>query len=206
MKQHRNSQRRIYFYNATYFCTTSTYNRIPFFKEEILCELFMENLRLCKQLKGFELYSWVLCHDHFHILFKPNDEWGYSKVMKSLKENVSCDINRIIEFNEGATPASRLREIYRNKFDIFDYHEKFLQKYGKNNPFPYFKWQKSYYDHVIRNEGDFENHFKYIQWNPEKHNLPDNWKYVFTHSEYDDLIDNNQFLILNFFNHVIKDL
>jgi len=41
-------------------------------------------------------------------------------------------------------------------------------------------WQDRYYDHIIRNERDFEKHFDYIHYNPKKHKLvnkPENWKW-----------------------------
>jgi putative transposase len=39
-------------------------------------------------------------------------------------------------------------------------------------------WQDRYYDHVIRNENDFENHLNYIHYNAVKHKLvkrPEDW-------------------------------
>jgi putative transposase len=44
-------------------------------------------------------------------------------------------------------------------------------------------WQKRFWDHVIRNERDFENHLHYIHFNPVKHGLvkdPREW----LHSSY----------------------
>ena len=44
-------------------------------------------------------------------------------------------------------------------------------------------WQNRYWDHVIRNETDMQNHFEYIHWNPVKHGLvdhPEDWR----HSSY----------------------
>ena len=44
-------------------------------------------------------------------------------------------------------------------------------------------WQKGYYDHVIRDEADFEHHLHYIHFNPVKHGLaarPEEWP----HSSY----------------------
>ena len=187
-KKHRDSQKRKYFEDAVYFVTCKTEGGYPFFKERIFCELFIENLRICKQLKCFYLYAWVLIYNHFHLLIKPNDEFDVSKIMKSLKENVSCDINRISR-NEGATPASRLREIYQNKFDIFDCQSRFIKKHPNQNPCPRFQWQKSYHDHYIRNDGDFDCYMDYIIWNPVKHKMSDNWPYVFTNPNYEDLID-----------------
>ena len=41
-------------------------------------------------------------------------------------------------------------------------------------------WQKRFWDHVIRNDRDFENHLHYIHFNPVKHGYvkdPRDWKY-----------------------------
>jgi len=41
-------------------------------------------------------------------------------------------------------------------------------------------WQRGFWDHVIRNEQDFENHLDYIHWNPVNHgcvNNPEDWPY-----------------------------
>lgn len=189
MYLHRNSQRRIYFDDAIYFVTSTTYNRYPFFKERIFCDVFIENLRLCEKIKGFKLYGWFLGYDHFHLLIKPNDEFNYSKVMQFLKRNFSRNINFIMGDNkndelkyEGANDHSHLRDIIINKFVIkkFILKFRFKIKYLNKNPFPIFRWQKSYHDHVIRDESDFDNHIQYIQHNPIKHGLPDDWKYIYT--------------------------
>ena len=39
-------------------------------------------------------------------------------------------------------------------------------------------WQKRFWDHVIRDERDLNNHFDYIHWNPVKHGYlqrPEDW-------------------------------
>jgi putative transposase len=38
------------------------------------------------------------------------------------------------------------------------------------------KWQKDYYDHIIRGEEDFRNQLKYILFNPVRQNLVSDWK------------------------------
>ena len=188
MKKHRNSQKRIYFKDACYFITNKTFNNFPYFKEKIFCDLFVENLRLCKRLKQFQLYGWVLIYDHFHLLVQPEDKWNISEVMRSLKTNFSCTLNRIIH-PEGAVTSPRLQGIYYNKLDFFDYQKRFNQKYPNNHSFPSFQWQKSFYDHYIRNENDFMYHLEYIEHNPVKHGLPDDWPYLFINQEYENLTD-----------------
>lgn len=55
--------------------------------------------------------------------------------------------------------------------------------------FPKFQWQKSFHDHYIRNQNDFDTHMNYIVYNPKKHNLPNDWPYIYTNSNYDHLTD-----------------
>lgn len=98
--KHRNSQKRIISKDACYFVTVKTQNNFPFFKESIFCDLFLENLRLSKKLKHFQIYGWVLIFDHFHLMIQPNDEFNISDVMFSIKKQFSHDINRIIGFNK----------------------------------------------------------------------------------------------------------
>ncbi|WP_022692986.1 REP-associated tyrosine transposase [Ponticaulis koreensis] len=45
-------------------------------------------------------------------------------------------------------------------------------------------WQRRYWDHMIRDEEDLENHVNYIHYNPVKHGLvddPDDWPYSTWH-------------------------
>ena len=189
MLKHRNSQKRIYFKDACYFISCKTHNNFPYFRKRIFCDLFMENLRICKQLKGFLLYGWVLLHDHFHLMVQPGDDFNVSKIMKSLKENSSYMINEIMK-PEGATLTSRLlQKINNNHFDFTNFQSKFHQKYPFNHPFSKFRWQKSFHDHYIRNENDFDYHMEYIAYNPVKHQLPTNWPYISFNPKYEYLID-----------------
>ena len=49
---------------------------------------------------------------------------------------------------------------------------------------PFTFWQKRFWDHVIRNENDLENHIHYIHFNPMKHGYvidPSQWQYSSFH-------------------------
>jgi REP-associated tyrosine transposase len=56
--------------------------------------------------------------------------------------------------------------------------ELFKQKtgYWLSKNLPNFKWQKDYYDHIIRNDEDVQNQIRYILNNPVRANLVENWK------------------------------
>ena len=72
--------------------------------------------------------------------------------------------------------------------NLKQFKNQFIKKYKQNQSIiTKFKWQKSYRDHIIRNEKDFENHYHYTVYNFQKHNLPDDWKY--TSLNYKELVD-----------------
>ena len=162
---HKNSQKR--YYGAwVYFITCKTKDSFPYFKESILCDLWIDVLQLVKSAKKFTLYAYCLNYNHFHLLLAPNESVAnISQIMQSFKKNVSQDINKIIWVSpEGANSNSRLR-----KADTQKYREKFKKR---NLDIQKFQWQKSFHDHIIRDQHDFDNHFLYTQDNWIKHDLP----------------------------------
>jgi len=175
MTIHRNSQKRIYVEEGIYFVTFNTKDKYPYFVEDIFCEVFVDNLRICIELKHFKLYAYCLLHDHAHLLLKPGRGYNVSKIIQGLKKNVSQDINKLIGiYPEGANSNSRLRRV-----DITKYFQKINKKYKKHpDMFPQFAWQKSFHDHVIRDEQDFANHFRYTAYNHLKHGLGECWRYT----------------------------
>lgn len=176
---HRNSQKRFYFENTSYFLTIKTKDNFPFFKEKIFCEVFMENLKICKELKKFLLFVFNLLYDHTHLLILP-DKYNFSQIAQALKKNVTQDINKIMGiYPGGANSNSRLLKVdveyYRKKYGFFQ------------TEFPPFQWQKSFYDQYIRKQRDFDTHYNYTINNHIKHGLSKDWKY--NNFGYENLID-----------------
>ena len=212
MIKHRNSQKRFYDQDFVYFVTVKTHENFPYFQEKILCDLWIEELKICKELKKFKLFTFCLLSNHFHLLVQPSENKNISKVMQRLKRDFSINANKIlgnVRFrpspNEGAKLLShknnktmdsesekaifRLRERRNFEKNILEpLQQQFLKKYGSNqNKFPIFRWQKSFHDHVIRDERDIENHFEYTENNFLKHDLPNDWKYTSLH--FPELVD-----------------
>ncbi len=197
----KKSPRRIHEDDAIYFATSKTQNNFPFFREEILGDLWIAELSLVKQIKKFELYAFCLLPDHFHILLRPRSTANLSEVMRSFKTNFSRNANRVLGFSDSPFPLqARSRDrahknsTHKNIAPLLaqaDVGEKlaqfFLEKHGANNHFPKFAWQKSFHDHGLRGECDFENHFVYCTQNFIKHGLAANWK--FTSLNFPELID-----------------
>ena len=47
-------------------------------------------------------------------------------------------------------------------------------------------WQRRFWEHMIRDDQDFENHLGYMYWNPVKHGYvetPEDWPYTSLHRD-----------------------
>lgn len=172
---HKNSQKRKFEDYSTYFVTTNTQNRYPYFKHKILCQLFIEELILCKEFKKFNLYGFVVLPDHVHLLIQPFGK-NLSNIMSYLKRHFSRDLNLLL----GYTQLSHITES-EDRDPRFRAVDSLIAK-NRNNiqslHIPKFKWQSSYHDHYIRNQTDFDNHLQYINSNHLKHNLENNYEFV----------------------------
>ncbi len=212
--KHQNSQSRIYG-DFCYFITCNVEDKLEIFRNVQFCEFWIEELKLCKEMKNFKLYAFCLNYDHFHFVIKPDNKIAdYSQIMHFLKRNFSQNINKILGYTqfkttlpEGDITQCRIRENFvtedddtHKRIESDDAHrrlrefDEITKKYRRryislfeDRSHPKFKWQKSFYDHIIRNETDYQFHWNYTMHNYRKHGLPENWK--FTGLKYPDLID-----------------
>ncbi len=106
----KNSQKRFYNSRHIYFLTTKTKINVPYFSEELLCELFLEELKLVKKLKQIEVFAFCVLYDHVHLLVRCSGKHMVSEFMQALKKNFSQNANKIISnFIEGGNLNSRLQ-------------------------------------------------------------------------------------------------
>jgi REP element-mobilizing transposase RayT len=203
---HKDSQKRIIEEGAVYFVTTNTYDKYPYFKNVILCYLFIAQLKLTKILKGFELYAFCVLYDHVHLVIKPSDKYDITKVMFSMKKQYSHSANRVMGYTslkpistppEGEQTFARLPRI--KMIEYIEYlHRTYKKKYREDKiTTPKFRWQSSYHDHIIGYGSDFENHIDYTRENYKKHYLSEErsiypLNYKFTSDNFPDLIDDYQ--------------
>ena len=97
---HKNSFKRLYHQDSVYFITARTYSGIQYFKETIFCQLFIDDLIICKKLKGFRLLAFVIIPWHIHLLLKPSNKFNISQIGHSLKKQFSHDVNVAIGKNK----------------------------------------------------------------------------------------------------------
>jgi len=149
----------------------------------------VEQIWLVQQLMKFQMYAYAIMPDHVHLLIQPQTEFNYSHIMFSIKKQFSHNVNRVMGYNQfynnhdtcsprrraSACAPSGDRGHHQNQIiDDFEkklthFRDAFAQKHPGACPHPRFAWQKSFYDHIIRNETDFYNHVKYISRQNEKH-------------------------------------
>lgn len=139
--------RRVWVKGSTVFITMVTYDRAPLFIDPGAREILGNVWRDTSRKFAFTTTAVCLLPDHLHTLITlPEDDDNYSM---------------------------RIREIKRR----FTNH--YLNRYGElvdRNPSRQSKqeatiWQRRFWEHTIRDERDFENHFHYIHFNPVKHGL-----------------------------------
>ncbi|MBU0581150.1 MAG: transposase, partial [Candidatus Margulisbacteria bacterium] len=187
---YKNSQKRIYIENQTYFLTTNTYKYYPFFKHDLLCELFLEELSLCQKLKGFTLFGYKINPNHAHLMIKPNKTHDFSKIMQFTKRHFARNCNLLIP----STKATLANVAFRSESDLLikEFQKNFSKNYLQNKHteiknLPPFKWQKSFHYHIIEDNFDFYNHLAYIKTQWIKHKQSEN-KWCYIHPEYKLLI------------------
>src|SRR5712671_2146867 len=69
--------------NLVHYVTGVTYARVPIFRREEICSLFIEALSETRLKDPFKLIGYVLMPDHFHLLANPI-ELNISKVVGKL--------------------------------------------------------------------------------------------------------------------------
>ncbi|HNW30463.1 MAG TPA: transposase [Spirochaetota bacterium] len=77
---HKNSPKRYYIDNAIYFITTVTYDRYPWFKEDLLCRLFIDDLELCAAIKNFTIIGYKINPEHVHLMIQPKEKHDFSEI------------------------------------------------------------------------------------------------------------------------------
>jgi putative transposase len=70
----------------------------------------------------------------------------------------------ILKLPENFSNFSKIIQSFKRNFTL-------NYKFANHIQHPFTFWQNRFWDHVIRDERDLQNHIDYIHWNPVKHNL-----------------------------------
>jgi putative transposase len=151
--------RRINAPGGTFFFTLVTYERRQVFGEEQAVILLRNALRSVLQKHPFTIEAAVVLPDHLHMIWRlPENDGDYATRWRLVKSHFThhWEAGRDIPTN-----ASR-------------------QLKGERAV-----WQRRYWEHLIRDDRDWQQHVEYIHYNPVKHGLaraPVDWKYSSFHT------------------------
>jgi len=132
--------RRVNIKGASYFFTVNLVNR----KSSLLVDeidALRQSIQTVKQRHPFKIDAMVVMPDHLHAIFTlPVDDNDYATRWMLIKAGFSRQIVTGEHVNPSRT-SKRERGI----------------------------WQRRYWEHLIRDDNDYEAHVNYIHYNPVKH-------------------------------------
>lgn len=96
-----------------------------------------------KKSHPFIIHAWVIMPDHMHCVIElPEGDHDFATRIRLIKSN----------FSKAIPKTERISSVRKNK--------------GERGI-----WQRRYWEHLIRNQADFNAHIDYVHINPLKHGL-----------------------------------
>ncbi|MEI6067116.1 MAG: transposase [Methylococcaceae bacterium] len=139
--------RRVYLPGGMYFFTLVTFRRQRFLIDDDVRAALREGIQFTRQTKPFKIVAWVQLPDHLHCIWRlPPDDTDFSSRWSMIKRIVTQRCGA--RLNRPEWLNARLRKRQQGTL-----------------------WQHRFWDHLIRDEDDFNRHMDYIHWNPVKHGL-----------------------------------
>jgi putative transposase len=152
--------RRYLIPGATYFFTVVTDGRVPILCKDRSRSTLRGAFEACRKELPFEMPAVVLLPDHLHAIWTlPDGDCDYSKRWGVIKKAFT-DQYLAEGGPEQRVTAGRRRQRRRGV------------------------WQPRFWEHLIRDETDFERHFDYVHYNPVKHGhvaRPRDWEWSSFH-------------------------
>ena len=152
--------RRYFVPGGTYFFTLVTQGRAEFLCDDAARAILANVLRECRVRWPFAIVAVVLLPDHLHALWSlPEGDAAYPVRWAWIKKEFTKRWLASGGCEQAISDARRAR--------------------GRRGV-----WQPRFWEHTIRDEDDFEDHFHYIHYNPVKHGwvqFPYQWPYSSFH-------------------------
>jgi putative transposase len=153
--------RRAYVLGGTYFFTVVTYRRQHLFQHEMARLALNRAIAKTQQNYPFTIEAWVLLPEHLHCIWTlPDGDHDFSIRWNLIKSLFSKSV--------------------KSSFHRADWMSDSKQKHRETTI-----WQRRFWEHQIRDEEDYNNHFDYIHYNPVKHGWVKelkNWPYSTFHN------------------------
>ena len=135
-----------------HFITTNTYKHYPFFRDQRLPQILLEELEFYSGKLGFALVGYVIMPDHVHLLLwwdsEGNPTLGISNIMSRIKTMTSKRAKRYLFYDGGIEYVEKLADV------------------GQPTQGSFRLWQPSFYDFNIFSDEKLLEKLDYIHSNP----------------------------------------
>ncbi len=153
--------------NACYFITICTQNRIKYFGgvyNQIMCIdrlgaiVWRQWEWMQTQYPYIQSHGFIVMPNHVHGIIEINSEF--------INKNRDCDhVGTGLDLSLPDKPITNKPKIL-SLSNIISAFKTTTSKLIHNCGFPQFQWQRSFYDHVIRDEKSFQKICWYVIYNP----------------------------------------
>ncbi len=170
-------------HNTPVFITAVCQNRGRFLKSDAEKDLLLSVMREVKQDKPYAMMGYVILDDHFHIMIKIPEKpvftpdprrsgWPASlfysqnpdfRTKTPMERQTPKHLDAGLPDNNTATPT--ISQIIQSIKLRFTHRYKNQNRITANIKI----WQRRFWDHIIRNQNDYNQHMDYIHRNPVKH-------------------------------------
>jgi len=146
--------RRAFVPGGSYFFTVVTERRQKIFIDDKNVEILRQAFKNVMKKYPFTIDAAVILPEHLHFVWTlPSNDTDFSTRWRLIKTwfTKHCEYESIIKLNNS--------QITRDEKNI---------------------WQHRYWEHLLRDELDFEQHINYVHYNPVKHGYvskPIDWEY-----------------------------
>ncbi len=148
-------------FNNFHYITTVTYKRLPIFRSEKTCEIFIEVLKEIRAIHPFKLIGYVIMPDHIHLILNPLEE-KISVIMRKIKGKSAHLIVKWLKKNNFTESLNKLLLLTKNE----------RQKYAV--------WQRDFSAIDLWSPKFLRQKLDYIHLNPLRAKFcdhPAKWKY-----------------------------
>jgi REP element-mobilizing transposase RayT len=78
--------------NGIYFTTSTIVDWIDVFTRISYKEIIVQSLNYCVEMKGLEIYAWVLMSNHLHMVCRAREGYKLSEILRDFKKFTSKQI------------------------------------------------------------------------------------------------------------------
>ncbi|MEA3278965.1 MAG: transposase [Pseudomonadota bacterium] len=151
--------RRAFTPGGSFFFTVVTEQRRPIFGDTAIVDLLRDALRSVKESRPFDMDAMVVLPDHLHCIWTlPNGDADFATRWRLVKTWFTKHCNSELRTRPDPSRSRRSEQAI---------------------------WQHRYWEHLLRDERDFEGHVDYIHFNPVKHGYvarPRDWPHSSFHA------------------------